>query len=70
MQNFDSERDISRQRSIDLENGNKINITQTDPFGFWTISYNKGQLPDHMRGQYTSYHQAELAVQQYLQTKR
>jgi hypothetical protein len=69
MQDLSPDKDFPKQRSIELSNGNKINVTQTGPYGFWVVSYNKGQLPEEMRGHYTSYTQAEIAVNQYLQNK-
>jgi hypothetical protein len=56
-----------RTRSIELENGNKINMTRTDPYGAIVLSLEKGQLPENLKGgSYTSWDQAERAAQAYI----
>lgn len=54
--------------SIDLGN-NKINMKRTDPYGFWTIGFDKGQVPEKLRGLYTSAEVARRAVTAYLDEK-
>lgn len=63
------DRDLGRQRSIDLGN-NKINITSSDPYGFWTISYQRGQVPESLQGNYTTHEMALKAVELYLRDKK
>lgn len=63
-------KDIGRVRSLELDN-NKVNITRRDPYGFWHISLDKGQIPEHLKGAYTSYPQAEeAAIAYYTSQKR
>jgi hypothetical protein len=70
MQELDnSPRDLSKTRTLTLQGGNAINITSTDPFGFWYISWERGQLPEYLRGAYTSASEAEKAVNVYLAEK-
>lgn len=62
------EKDLSNKRTIELAN-NKIHIEKRDPYGFWFITFDRGQAPAHMRGSYTSPILAEAAVKLYLQQK-
>ena len=69
MDNYvDHDRDLARRRTIDLGN-NKIVIEKKDPFGFWYVHFEKGRVPEHLGGQYTSHLYAEQAVHAYLKDK-
>lgn len=63
-----SGRDLPNIRSYDLGN-NKLNIKRTDPYGFWVISFERGQVPASLKGQYTSIDDARKAVKTYLENK-
>lgn len=62
-------KDIPRTRTIDIT-GNRINITRDDPFGFYTVHFEQGSLPEKLKGNYTSLNEAERAVKQYLSEKK
>lgn len=64
----DPERDLSSKREIVLDNGNKYHIQQdpADPYGFWRVHMDKGQVPDHLKGAYTTYPLAKQAVELYV----
>ncbi len=62
----DPNRDYSRVRTIEVE-GNRINLTQTDPYGHWFISWDKGKLPERLSGAYTSYPLAREAILNHLE---
>ena len=66
MEDFDFEEQLVNKRAVTLKNGNTINFVRSDPYGFWTVHYEKGQMPDHLTGQFTSYDRAETAVKAYL----
>jgi hypothetical protein len=66
---FQESKDLDSKRSLTLENGNKIYIERKDPYGFWDIHYDKGQIPDSLKGKFTSYDRAEHAVKVYLSEK-
>ncbi len=69
MQDFvdvDGTKDLGNKRSMTLENGNKIHIEQFDPYGFWRVHYDKGQVPEKLRGHYTSFDRAMVDVKSYL----
>lgn len=65
---FESDRE-DRKRVIDLGN-NKIILQQTDPFGLVYIRFEKGQLPEKMKGAYTSFDMARQEVERYLNSKK
>lgn len=63
----------ARQHADDAENlrvietnGAKIFLHRTDPFGFWIVQFEKGQLPESLTGSYTSATIAAEAVEKYL----
>lgn len=61
----------NKTRSIELDNGNKINMTRTDPYGAIVLSLEHGQLPDAMKGaSFTSWEYAERAAQAYINERR
>ncbi len=65
-----SDKDLANIRVLDLDNGNKIRVTREDPFGFWYVSYEKGQIPEHLKGSYTSFDEAKKAINSYLTNKK
>lgn len=67
---FDETRDTPRTRTILLDNGNKLHVTASDPYGLFTIHFDKGQIPESLSGQYTSYDEAMKAIKVYLQNKK
>lgn len=64
----ESDKDYSRVRTLDFGT-NRIHIECTDPFGFWYIKIERGQLPEKLRGAYTEFDKAEAAVKHYLAEK-
>lgn len=63
-------REKDRERSIDI-GGNTIYLRATDPYGFVTLSIEKGQLPSHLKtATFTSFEYARIAVQNYLNNKK
>lgn len=72
MQDFtdiEKSKDLGNKRSLTLENGNKIHFERTDPYGFWKVHYDKGQVPEKLKGNYTSFDIAMVAVKSYLAIK-
>lgn len=62
--------DITSVREIPLDNGNILFLKRNDPYGFFTFSLARGQLPDWIKGQYTSLSEAKKAVQKYLNERQ
>lgn len=70
MQDFIADtKDLLKVRTITLKSGNAINIRSEGPYGFWYISWERGQLPENLKGAYTSATEAENAVGTYLAEK-
>jgi hypothetical protein len=60
-----------KTRSFELDNGNKLNLTRTDPYGAIVLSLEHGQLPDALKGgSYTSWDHAEIAAKAYIDERR
>lgn len=59
-----SDKDLSLDRTMNLNN-NVVHIRKDGPYGFWFISLEKGNLPVHLKGSYTSFYEAEKAVTLY-----
>lgn len=60
-----------KTRTYELENGNKLNLTITDPYGFVYFSLEHGQLPDHLKGAaFTSWYEAEIAAKKYMTARQ
>lgn len=65
---FDPQKDDPRVKFIELDN-NKLVMQRTDPYGFITVHFEKGQVPDSLKGHFTTWEAARLAVTQYLHHK-
>lgn len=59
----------NRHRVIDLPSGNKVHMRAHDPYGFVRINFDKGPTPELLSGEYTSYMEAERAIQSFLNEK-
>lgn len=59
------DKDLSRVRVFDLENGNKLYAKQTDPYGFWRLNLDKGQLPSWLDQDFNAWDQVLNAVKRY-----
>lgn len=60
---------MGKYRKIELEN-NTVHIRSEDPFGFWYISLQKGQVPEKLKGAYTTFDQALRDVNYWLKNKK
>ncbi len=58
-----------KYRKIEIEN-NTVHIKCEDPYGFWYISLSKGQVPEKLKGAYTSFDQALREVNFWLKHKK
>lgn len=65
---FEESDPSEKNKVFELDNGTKINATQKDPYGFWTLSYSRGPIPDMLKGQYTTFEYAKVAVKDYCNT--
>ncbi len=53
--------DIIR-RTLELENGNKVNFTAGPRYPYWTVSFEKGPIPANLQGSWQYYDDAVEAV--------
>jgi len=60
--------DLMRHRKLILKN-NVIHFKQDGQYGLWTVNFDKGQVPERLKGQYTSPQLALDAVNVYLRDK-
>lgn len=60
--------DISKIRSITLKDGQVITLYRDDAYGLISVKFLKGRVPNTLAGQFTSYPEAEKAVQLYIST--
>ena len=65
---FDPEKDTPRIKTLELDN-NKMLLKRTDPYGFISVHFERGQVPESLRGNYTTWEAAHAAVDQYLKEK-
>jgi len=57
-------------RTYEMGTGTKAFIKKTPPHGFWVISFERGNIPDVLSGQYTEFRTAHQALTGYLATRR
>lgn len=66
--NLVGENDLPSVQTVDLKN-NRAFIKKDGPYGFWTISLERGQLPECLKGSYTSDHLAKKDLVKYMKSK-
>lgn len=55
---------------LEVSNGRTLRLMPTDPYGFWVIRYDHGQLPPELAdSHYTSESAARKAVSEYIARK-
>lgn len=63
---IDPNRDIPNIRAIPLPNGNTMYAKRDEQFGFWRFNLDKGQIPQWLKGSYTSLSDAQKAIDKYM----
>lgn len=66
----DPMKDLTSERAVHLNNGQKINLKRHDPYGFWTMHWDHGTMPDKYTGQYTLFDYAMNDLKKYLSDKK
>lgn len=64
-----SDKDLPSVQTIQLSN-NTIYIKKHDPYGFWTVNFDKGGMPEYLQGHFLSDVEARKAVMKYLERKK
>lgn len=62
-------KDAPRERHLKLW-GNIVKFRCSDPYGFWKISLDKGNLPPKLKGEYTTYDEAVKAAKNYYENEK
>jgi hypothetical protein len=57
-----------RVRFVEVGN-NKLFMKRVDPYGFVYLNYERGELPQELKGAYTSFETAQIGIQKYLAAK-
>lgn len=60
---------VITSKIIELEDGQKIHFECRDPYHHWYIHFNKGQVPEKLKGAYTDFNFARIDVEKYLAEK-
>jgi hypothetical protein len=63
-----SSKDIPNVRLYPVGN-NVLRATRTDPYGFVSVSYERGQVPEELKGSYTSFEEARKAIVKYIDNR-
>ena len=70
-QDYSGRSDIPNQRTIELENGNKLHLVRKDPFGFIYLHLDKGALPPYLAGAaFTDWTAARQAADKYQRERK
>jgi hypothetical protein len=64
------DKDMPRVRNTGMNLENDFVIKQGGPYGFWTVSREKGQVPDELSGLYTTPEYAKTAIKTHLEKKK
>ena len=65
---FDPNKDYPRIQTVQLDN-NKLVMERTDPYGFIQIHFERGQVPESLKGAFTTWEAARAAINVYLNDK-
>jgi hypothetical protein len=63
-------KDMPRVRNTGFVPENDFVVKQGGPYGFWTISREKGQVPEELSGNYTTPDHAKTAIKTHLEKKK
>lgn len=61
--------DLPNVRTYEVDN-NVLRAIRTDPYGFVHISYERGVIPEELKGNYTSFYEADQVIQSYLERRK
>lgn len=71
LQDHVGDKDMSRTRTFELDNGNKLIAKQTDPYGFWRLHLASGNLPGWLKDQdFNEWGQVVKAVEKYIHQRK
>lgn len=61
---------VTSTKTFELDTGNTIYAERRNPYGHIHLHFDKGPLPEKLQGAYTSYDEAEKAINRYLADKK
>lgn len=53
-----------------LSSGGEVHFRCQPPYGFWTVAWGRGEIPEVLSGKYVSLRTAMQAVSNYLSTRQ
>ena len=65
MQEFSAEKDVPNEKNYTILD-KEYKALRTDPYGFWHLTTEKGNVPDILSGEYTSTIEIEKAIVNYI----
>lgn len=66
---MDFDPDTTSRRTYEFTSGAKLHAQRMNPYGFIKIHHDKGLVPSSLSGEYTSYDEADKAIQLYISAK-
>ena len=57
--------DTPKAKMFPMPDGSEITTKREDPYGFWYLKSNRGELPVKFQGAYTSLPEVERALRDY-----
>lgn len=64
LDDFFGDKDLSTDRKFVFDK-NVLHVRRTDPYGFWHCQYEKGPIPDELKGSFTSFDEARKVIETY-----
>ena len=65
MEDFSSEKDLPNQKNYTIFDKEYM-AHRTDPYGFWHLTTDKGEVPEVLGGQFTSTIEIDRAITNYI----
>ncbi|SHH46736.1 hypothetical protein [Bradyrhizobium erythrophlei] len=69
MFDYDVTGEEGNTRVTEIDNGNKITAARDLQYGFWTLSLDRGALPEKYKGSYTTHEAVDRAIANYLEDR-
>ena len=64
------EDDLKNDRVFVLSTGNNVHVVKKGPYDMWEIHYEHGELPSELKGQWTSFQMAKVAIEKYFHRQK
>lgn len=67
---FTGDNSLGRARQVTLEDGTKLWVKASDPYGFWRVSYDKGKPDPKFDQEFTSFAKALAFIEGWSSTRK